>query len=121
MGLNKWEFREELKELCAKCVGLKPATAKKYAQDLYNKFSSEEGCISFYSDKEYKENRKLTRALADLKAGVIISDNSSLKIEDISYVDFQEKVIEITTKHGKVIRYGEGFEYLEYVFKRPNY
>ena len=125
MSLDKWSLERELKDLCVKCAGLKPATAKKYAQDFFNKFSDEKGAISYYSEKEYKEQRKekenLGKALNVLKNQCITSDSSVLKLEDISYVDFQEKVVEITTKNNKVIRYGEGFEYLKYVFKYQNH
>ncbi len=121
MELHKWKLQEELKELCINCVGLKPSTAKKYAQNLFNKFSDDDGCISNHSSNDYfkihTKKEDLLKALYVLKTGIITSSSSVLKIEDISYVDFQEKAIEITTKNGKVIRYNECFEYLKYVFK----
>lgn len=125
MSLGKWDLKRELNELCVKCAVIKPSTAKKYAQDLFNKFSDEKGCISYYSEKDYKREREqkenLGKALNTLKNGCITSDSSVLKLEDVSYVDFKENVVEITTKNQKVIRYGEGFEYLKYVFKYQNY
>jgi hypothetical protein len=124
MNLGKWEFKRELQKLCAKCTELKPSTAKKYSNELFDKFS-EDGCISHYSEKEYQkqseQKQNLGKALNTLKEGCITSDSSVLKLEDVSYVDFQENVIEITTKNKQVIRYAKGFEYLKYVFKYQNH
>lgn len=122
MRLDKWTFKRELKELCEKCTTLKPSTAGKYANDLFNKF--EGGCISLYTEKEYEKLRNvkddLTEALNTLKKGLIESDISVLKLKDVSYVEFQEDVIVITTKNKQIIRYAKGFEYLKYVFKYNN-
>ena len=124
MSLGKWEFKRELQKLCAKCTELKPSTAKKYANELFDKFS-EDGCISSYSEKKYKkqseQKQNLGKALNTLKEGCITSDSSVLKLEDVSYVDFQENVIEVTTKNKQVIRYAKGFEYLKFVFTSQNY
>lgn len=124
MILGKWQFQRELQELCTKCTELKPSTAKKYARKLFAKFS-QDGCISHYSDKDYQklheQKQNLGKALNTLKEGCITSDSSVLKLEDVSYVEFQENVIEITTKNQQIIRYAKGFEYLKYVFKYQNH
>jgi hypothetical protein len=124
MSLGKWEFKRELQKLCAKCTELKPSTAKKYANELFDKFS-EDGCISSYSEKKYQkqseQKHNLGKALNTLKEGCITSDSCVLKLEDVSYVDFQENVIEVTTKNKQVIRYAKGFEYLKFVFTSQNY
>lgn len=123
MSLGKWQLKKDLNELCVKCTNLKPSTTKKYAKELFDKYEGD--CISDYTEQEYDEKNtlknNLVHALNTLKKGYIQSGNSILKLEDVSYVDFQENVIEITTKNKKVIRYGEGFKYLEYVFKYSSY
>jgi hypothetical protein len=123
--MNKWELKSELINLCAKCAGLKPSTAKSYARKFFDKSTeTDDSCISWYTVRHWnektKEVQKLTQALNTLKHGLIKSDTCILKLEDVSYVDFKEDVTEITTKSGKVIKYGKGFEYLEYVFKYNN-
>jgi len=120
--MNKWELKWELVELCVKCAGLKPSTAKSYARKFYAKHEeNKNSCISYHSDiqwdKKCKDYENLIRALNTLKNGIITSDAFVLKLEDVSHIDFKEGVIEITTKNGKVINFGKGFEYLEYVFK----
>ncbi len=118
----KQELQKELEALCVKCIGLKASTAKVYAQKLFNKYSQEDGCISWNSDKEWKqkciEKQNLKKALDVLKTGFIKADTSFLKLEDISYIKFKEEIIEITTKNGKIINYDlKSFEYLKDVFK----
>ena len=107
MNLGKWKFKRELQELCVKCTELKPSTAKKYSNELFNKFSKD-GCISNYSEKEYQkqseQKQNLGKALNTLKEGCITSDSSVLKLEDVSYVDFQENVIEITTTKSRKLK-----------------
>ena len=123
--MNKWELKWELVELCVKCAGLKPSTAKSYARKFYAKHEENgDSCVSWHSDKQWKEKcndyDNLTKALNTLKNGIITSDAFVLKLEDVSHVDFKENAIEITTKNGKAIKFGKGFEYLEYVFKYNN-
>ncbi len=124
MELNKWKFQKELNDLCEKCTKLKPSTAKKHAKKLFDKFS-EDGCISFYTEKQYIEQRdikiNLFKALRILNEGCIISENSVLKLEDVSYVEFKENGIQITTKNKQVILYSKEFEYLKYVFNYTKY
>lgn len=121
MALSMWKLERELKDLCVKCTTLKESTAKKYAKSLFDKFSSEEGCISQNSDSEYYRQmiikNNLVKALNVLKRGQIESDRFVVKLKDITYVEFIKDEIKVTTKDGKLFLYGEGFEYLEYVFK----
>lgn len=121
MNLSQWVLEKELKDLCMKCTTLKPSTAKKYAKDLFDKFSTREGCISQFSDNEYYRQRNiknnLVKAFNSLKSGIIESDRFVVKLKDVIHVEFIKDEIKVTTRDKKVFRYGEGFEYLEYVFK----
>ena len=125
MGLGKWYFKKELIDLCVKCTSIKPSTAKKYARKLFDKHSTEKGCISYNTQKEYRELQKvkdyLSDALNTLKLGYIVSNDSVLKLEDVSHVEFKKDFIEVYSKNNKLIRYGKGFEYLKYVFNYNQY
>ncbi len=63
----------------------------------------------------------LFKALRILNQGCIISENCVLKLEDVSYVEFKENGIQITTKNKQVILYSKEFEYLKYVFNYTKY
>jgi len=121
MGHHKWELRHELKDLCVKCTTLKPSTAKKHATKFFDKFDGH--CITNINqtriDKLNQSNNDLKKALRVLKSGNIEANESVLKIEDVSYVKFEDSgVIRVTTKNDKLIRYDESFSHLKYVFNR---
>jgi len=121
MNLSKWSLKEDLKELAIKCTSLKESTAKKYAGELYTKFSEDTGCITNYSNVRFDEQqvqiRALHKSLNVLKNGIIQSEDFVLKLEDVSSASFEKEVIIVETKNGKIIKLGKGYEYLKYVFK----
>lgn len=120
MSKDRWYFQKELKDLCVKCTSLSESTAKKYAQNLFNKFSQKDGCIGWYSDENYntltKKTAEYRQALNTLKQGFIQSRYCSLRLEDVTHINFKENEIIVTTKQNEKHSYSNDFKFLKHIF-----
>jgi len=118
-----WDLQSDLVLLCQKCTKLKSTTAKKYAYELFKKYSDDnDGVISFYSNndyrKQYNNNTQLKNAIRVLKDGFIESEQNLLYLKNIYSVEFTKNSIIIETTNNKRIIYdNKDFKYLKYVFK----
>ena len=120
MSKDKYFFKQELDKLCVKCTTLSESTARKYSNRLYNEFSKQDGCISYFSEDDFYKLRKemfeIKNALQTLKSGFIESKDCFLRIEDISHIEFKENQILITNKQNKTYSYSNDFKFLKHIF-----
>lgn len=120
--LYRYEFRTELMNMAASCVGLKPSTAKKKADSIFQKYKSIICYSSDHTPDYYNERYAvLSKKFSVLKKGYVNyrrGDNISgiLLLKDIEQIEVREKDILLITKNGREITMGEDFKYLEDLF-----
>ena len=122
--LYKYEFRKELMDMAASCVGLKPDTAKKKVHKIFEKYhpiiSYSTNYSSDYYEKKYEQAKK---KLEILKQGYIIyykgDTRGKLFLKDIEQIEVIKSVMSkgtidvlLITKTGRQINMGSDFEYL---------
>jgi hypothetical protein len=125
--ITQFDFEKELKTMAVSCIGVKEATAKKKASDIYKKYS---GIISYTEEHkdEYKELYYKTKKMFDaLKSGSVpyraIASYSSgdkiqgvLLIENIMQVEVRKEDVLIVMKNGKEIIMSSDFAFLKEIF-----
>lgn len=120
--LYRYEFRRELMNMASSCVGLKPNTAKKKIDSIFQKYKSIICYSSNYNPDYYDEKYAvLSKKFSVLKRGYVNyrrGDNTSgiLLLKDIEQIEVREKDILLITKTGREITMGEDFKYLEDLF-----
>lgn len=119
--LYKYGFRKELMNMAVSCVGLKPSTAKKKADSIFEKYdsiiSSSSSRNSEYYEKKYWESVK---KLNTLKQGSVEYSRGEIKgiilLKDIEQIEVRQKDVLLITKTGREIIMGEDFKYLKDLF-----
>lgn len=120
--LYRYEFRTELMNMAASCVGLKPSTAKKKADSIFQKYKSIICYSSNYTPDYYDERYSiLHKKFLALRRGYVAYSrgndvNGILLLKDIEQIEVREKDILLITKTGREITMGEDFKYLEDLF-----
>jgi hypothetical protein len=120
-NLYSYQFRKEIMDIAASCVGLKPATAKKKVDNIFKKYDS---IISYssnhnseYYEKKYWESYKkfniLKKGSVEYLRGEI---EGTILLKDIEQIEVRQKDVLLITKTGREIIMGEDFKYLKDLF-----
>jgi hypothetical protein len=119
--LYKNWFRKELMNMAASCVGLKPATAKKKADKIFEKYDSIiSGSSNYNSDYHQKQCREAEEKFNILKNGSISYSRGEMKgkllLKDIEQIEVRKTDVLLITKTGREITMGLDFKYLKDLF-----
>ena len=119
-GLNKWDFKDELRAMAASCIGVKEATAKRKASVLLKKYDEIIARTKRDNDYYRDQYRRTNKMFIALKSGsvnyVSCKIEGVLLIKDIEQVEVRENDVLLTTKAGREITLGNDFEYLKDIF-----
>jgi hypothetical protein len=118
--ISKWDFEKELKTMAVSCIGVKEATAKKKASDIFKKYSD----IISYSLKDKNEYQQLYRKTNDmfcaLKSGSVSYTSAEVKgvilIKNITQVEVRKQDVLIVLKNGREIIMSSDFAFLKEIF-----
>jgi len=119
--LYKYDFKKELMNMAASCVGLKPNTAKKKISDVFEKYNSIiSGSTDYGVDYYHKKYSDVDKKFKTLKRGSIEYTQGEIKgkilLKDIEQIEVREKDVLLITKTGRQITMGEDFKYLKDLF-----
>ena len=112
------DFRRELMDMAASCVGLKPATAKKKADNIFEKYHSIVCSSSNYNVEYYREKYEgLHKKFLTLRRGYVSYSrrggaDGKILLKDIEQIETGEKDVLLITKTGREITMGEDFKFL---------
>jgi hypothetical protein len=119
--LYKYDFKKELMNMAASCVGLKPNTAKKKISDVFEKYNSIiSGSTNHGVDYYYKKYEDADKKFKTLKRGSIEyirgETEGTILLKDIQQIEVGDRGVLLITKTGRQITMGEDFKYLKDLF-----
>lgn len=111
-----WELRRDIKDMAASCVGLSVKTARKKADNLFNKYSDLMHVSSYIKMQDEKRLNSLSEENKCLKTGVLrYSSNKNkgvVKLADIVQVEVKETQVVVLMKTGKELFLSLDFDFL---------
>lgn len=115
--LSKWDLREEMIEMAAKCVGLKENSAKQKARELFKKYKdaiASQPDVDFYKDL-CNRSEKILRIISSGTISFVTDQGSGLiLVKDISEIQEREdKNIVVIMKTGRSHLFSNKFEYIK--------
>jgi hypothetical protein len=119
--LYKYDFKKELMNMAASCVGLKPNTAKKKISDVFEKYNSIiSGSTDYGVDYYHKKYNDVDKKFKTLKRGSIEyirgETEGTILLKDIEQIEVGDRGVLLITKTGRQITMGEDFKYLKDLF-----
>jgi hypothetical protein len=119
--LYKYDFKKELMNMAASCVGLKPNTAKKKISDVFEKYNSIiSGSTDYGVDYYHKKYSDVDKKFKTLKRGSIEyirgETEGTILLKDIEQIEVGDRGVLLITKTGRQITMGEDFKYLKDLF-----
>ena len=120
-SLYRYQFRKEMMDVVASCIGLKPSTAKKKVDNVFKKYESiisySSNCNSDYYEKKYWEFRRKFNILKEGSVAYSRGETEGvLLLKDIEQIEVRQKYVLLITKTGREIIMGEDFKYLKDLF-----
>jgi len=119
--IHKRDFEKELKTMAVSCIGVKEATAKKKASDIFKKYSD----IISWTIEDKNQYQQLYRKTNDmfcaLKSGSVsyTRDNKVkgvILIKNITQVEVTKQEVLIVLKNGREIIMSSDFAFLKEIF-----